>query len=176
MSIKIIVDTETTGLHPEIDDDLLQVSIIDTHGNTLFNSLIRPHLLTSWDDAMEINHITPEMVKDAPEIVDVRRQIQDIFDNADTIIGYNTWFDLEFLRACGNIRPLIDTQIIDVMQDYAEHMQLHKWAKLVDAAYSMGFDWSNLPAHNSLNDCLATLYIYKKMGGDYFKWRNSTAI
>lgn len=160
---KIIVDTETTGLHPEIDDDLLQVSIIDDQGLTLFDSLIRPHLLTSWDDAMAINHITPEMVQDAPEIVDVRRQIQDIFDHADMIIGYNTPFDLEFLRCCGNIRPLIDTQIIDVMQDFMHYMVHDRWFKLTAAADYFDFDWKAAPAHNSLGDCLATLHVYKNL-------------
>ena len=38
---EIVIDTETTGLNP-YDDELLQVSIIDGQGNTLFNSYIKP--------------------------------------------------------------------------------------------------------------------------------------
>lgn len=159
----IVVDTETTGLHPEIDDDLLQVSIIDDQGKILFDSLICPTLRTSWEDAMQINHITPEMVKDSPNIVDVRKQIQDIFDHADEIIGYNTNFDLDFLRACGNIRPLIDTKIIDVMEDFKTLHHIEKWVKLVEAAAYYNFDWDAAPAHNSLGDCLATLHVYNCM-------------
>ena len=33
----IIIDTETTGFHPYDGDELLQVSIIDTDGNVLFD-------------------------------------------------------------------------------------------------------------------------------------------
>ena len=159
----IVVDTETTGLHPEIDDELLQVSIIDDQGKILFNRLIRPTIRTSWEDAMQVNHITPEMVKDAPNIVDIRKPIQDIFDYADKIIGYNTPFDLNFLRACGNIRPLIDTRIIDVMEEFKALHHIEKWVKLVEAAAYYNFDWSAAPAHNSLGDCLATLHVYNCM-------------
>lgn len=37
----IVIDTETTGLDP-IVDELLQVSIIDNNGNTLFDEFVKP--------------------------------------------------------------------------------------------------------------------------------------
>lgn len=56
---EIVIDTETTGLDADTDE-LLQVSIIDGQGNTLFNSYIKPLFTENWDGAMAVNHITPE--------------------------------------------------------------------------------------------------------------------
>lgn len=39
MSKKIVIDTETTGFNAKTDE-LLQVSIIDTDGNVLFDSFL----------------------------------------------------------------------------------------------------------------------------------------
>lgn len=64
---EIVIDTETTGLNADTDE-LLQVSIIDSQGNTLFNSYIKPLFTENWDGAMAVNHITPEMVANAPNI------------------------------------------------------------------------------------------------------------
>ena len=60
----IYVDTETTGLHE--DDELLSISILDDQDICLFDSLIRPVTKTSWTEAMQVNGISPDMVKNAP--------------------------------------------------------------------------------------------------------------
>lgn len=157
----IVLDTETTGLHPEAGDELLQVSIIGDDGSTIFDSLIHPIFASSWEDAMAVNHITPEMVQDAPYIGDVSDDLRRIIQSADTIIGYNTPFDLGFLDYCAGVIPDVTTKIIDVMADFKQFMQLERWVKLTEAAAYFGFDWSAAPAHNSLGDCLATLHVYK---------------
>ena len=167
----IILDTETTGLKPEIDE-LLQVSIIDTDGNTLMNVYIRPTRCTEWPEAMEINGITPEMVARCPTIDGVRNVLQWILDHADHIIGYNTMFDIGFLAAAGFDVPQQD-ELIDVMEEFAEiYGELrddgsYKWQRLTTAAAYYGYQWP-INAHNSLGDCLATLHVYNCMhaGGD----------
>lgn len=156
----IVIDTETTGLHPELGDELLQVSIIGDDGSTIFDSLIHPIFATSWEEAMAVNHITPEMVKHAPYIGDVSDDLRRIIQSADTIIGYNTPFDLDFIYQCAGIDILAYTNIIDVMAEFKHFMQLDRWVKLTEAAAYFGFDWSAAPAHNSLGDCLATLHVY----------------
>ena len=47
----IIIDTETTGFHPYDGDELLQVSIIDTDGNVLFDEYFKPQHRTEWKEA-----------------------------------------------------------------------------------------------------------------------------
>lgn len=164
----IILDTETTGLKPEIDE-LLQVSIIDTNGVILLNEYIKPDRATEWTDAMRINQITPEMVAHAPSIRDpyLHAKIQHILNNADKVIGYNTIFDIAFLAAAGFDVPNND-ELTDVMIDFAEkYGELrddgsYKWQKLTTAAAYYGYEWP-VGAHNSLGDCLATLHVYNCM-------------
>lgn len=165
----LVIDTETTGLDPQ-RNELLQVSIIDSDGNALFDSYFKP-CTSSWKAAEKVNGITPEMVENAPTIEEKIAEINEIMWQADTIIGYNTQFDLNFLYNNGLI--LSDkTEIIDTMQDFAEiygewsdYYECYKWQKLTTAAAYFGYDWSSRPAgaHNSLADCYATLYVYQKI-------------
>ena len=164
-----IIDTETTGLDA-VQNELLQVSIIDSEGNIMFDSYFRP-CASSWDDAQAVNGISPDMVQNAPHISDRIAEINGILASAGTIIGYNTSFDLDFLENNGLILPE-DVEIIDVMQDFAriygewsEYHGGYKWQKLTTAAAYYRYDWSSRPegAHNSLADCFATLFVFQKM-------------
>ena len=164
---EIVIDTETTGLNADTDE-LLQVSIIDSQGNTLFNSYIKPLFTENWDGAMAVNHITPEMVANAPNIIEVKQEINKIINSANVIVGYNTDFDLSFLSAVGIENS--KATVIDVMQDFADiygewsdKYGCNKWQKLTKCAEYYGYDWGTDIAHDSLADCKATLYCYQKM-------------
>lgn len=169
----IIIDTETTGFHPYDGDELLQVSIIDTDGNVLFDEYFKPQHRTEWKKAEQVNGISPEMVADRPAISEKISEINAIIENSDTIIGYNTQFDIGFLKANGAIVP-DDLETVDVMEDFAkiygewnDQRGSYKWQKLTIAADYYGYDWSeHKEAHNSLGDCYATLYVYKKLTTD----------
>lgn len=164
---EIVIDTETTGLNADTDE-LLQVSIIDSQGNTLFNSYIKPLFTENWDGAMAVNHITPEMVANAPNIIEVKQEINKIINSANVIVGYNILFDLEFLAAFGIENS--KATVIDVMQDFADiygewsdKYGCNKCQKLTKCAEYYGYDWGTDIAHDSLADCRATLYCYQKM-------------
>ncbi len=165
----IVIDTETTGLDPA-DDELLQVSIIDSDGNTLFDSYFKP-CVSSWTSAERINGISPEMVENAPKISEKIAEINEIVCQADTIIGYNTYFDIGFLKNNGLILAE-NVKIVDVMEIFAEiygdwndYFESYTWQKLTTAASYYGYDWSSHAesAHNSLGDCFATLFVYNKI-------------
>ena len=164
---EIVIDTETTGLNP-YDDELLQVSIIDGQGKTLFNSYIKPLYTDNWNKAMAVNHITPETVATAPNILEVKQEISRIINSAHTIIGYNVDFDLGFLSNIGIKNE--NAAIVDVMENFAyiygewsEQYGCHKWQRLTKCAEYYGYDWGTDIAHDSLADCKATLYCYQKM-------------
>ena len=165
----IVIDTETTGLDCNTDE-ILQLSIIDDSGNTLFNEYFKPVKTMEWKAAERVNGITPQMVADCEDIYHHFGEIQQILYDADTIIGYNTEFDLAFLRNCG-FELSEDTTKVDVMRDFApiygewnEDWQDYKWQKLTTCAAYYEYDWGNSEkAHNSLGDCLATLFCYTKM-------------
>ena len=64
----ICIDIETTGLDRN-NDEILQVSIINGKGKTLYNSYIKPDYATEWKEAEEINKISWDCVKFAPGIL-----------------------------------------------------------------------------------------------------------
>ncbi|MBQ5559487.1 MAG: 3'-5' exonuclease [Lachnospiraceae bacterium] len=165
----IVIDTETTGLDPK-QDELLQVSIIDIEGNVLFNSYFKPKV-TSWTSAELVNGISPQMVENSPKISEKIKEINKIVYNAETIIGYNTHFDLSFLYYNGLILSE-NTKFIDVMTIFAEiygewsdYFGDYKWQKLITATDYYNYNWDSHPenAHNSLADCYATLYVYQQI-------------
>lgn len=163
----LIVDTETTGIYPDVDE-LLQVSIINQNGSVLFNEYFKPQNHIQWKDAEAINHITPEMVANCPCINERISALQAIFDSAKTIIGYNIDFDINFLLAVGI--KIKSVRYIDVMRAFApiyhiwdEKKQDWKSQKLTVCADYYGYDWGNTKAHNALGDCYATLFCYNKM-------------
>lgn len=163
----IVIDTETTGLYAG-EDEILQLSIISENGEKLFDSYFRP-LHKTWQEAQAVNHISPEMVADAPCIVDRAAEIQRLINSADKIIGYNTYFDVNFISAAGLIIPE-RAEIIDIMPmfaeifgEWSENHGDYKWQKLTTCAEYYRFDWSSMKAHDSLADCFATLHCYKKI-------------
>lgn len=170
--MRIVLDTETTGLNP-LRDEILQLAIIDADtGATLYNQYHKPQRVEEWDDAERVNHISPEHVVDCEPITSplCAGKIREILDQADEIIGYNTGFDLAMLAAAGYEVAVDMVKITDVMRMYAplhgewsEEHQAYKWQKLTTCAYNLGYDWGDYPAHDALNDCQATRYCWRKI-------------
>lgn len=167
---EIVIDTETTGLDT-FEDELLQVSIIDTDGNVVFDSYFKPIRHNEWYEAQNVNHISPEMVADAPTIYEKAAEINAIISQADLVIGYNVGFDLMMLANNGVI-SIKDIKSYDVMERFAkiygewsEWYQNYRWQSLARAAEYCGYDWSrqNGKEHNSLADCFATLFVKQNM-------------
>lgn len=162
----VILDTETTGLNSE--SELLQVSIIDGNGKTLFDSYIKPYGTESWKEAERINGITSKTVKRAPFLHEVASQIITAINSGNTLIGYNIGFDIARLKDNGiDGRTFDNLDIIDVMKEFApiygewnEKRNCYKWQKLTTACKYYGYEFK---AHDSLEDVKATLYVYKKI-------------
>lgn len=165
----VSIDTETTGLDSGADE-ILQVSIVDESGETLYNCYFKPRNHTEWADAEKVNHITPEMVRDCQNVSESAAEISRILASVKKIIGYNAPFDLDFLRAAGVEIPS-NVEIVDVMQmfaeikgDWDEVRGGLKWHKLTECAEYYGYEWRGA-AHDSLEDARATLYCYNQIIG-----------
>ena len=155
----IVLDTETTGIDEKAE--ILQLSIIDADENVLYNKYFKPAHHTSWDEAMRINGITPEMVADCNTFEEMLPEIEAILRKADCIMGYNVNYDIRMMLQNGLDDSVIgDT--IDVMQEYCEYSHNRRWQKLVNVAAHFGYEWDE-SAHNSLGDIKATLYVHNCM-------------
>ena len=163
----IVLDIETTGLDP-LYDEILELSILDADtAEVLYNQYFRPFRLPDWKEARAVNHITADMVKDQPFFASEVPAIQRAFDSAKVIIGYNPSFDIDFLKSYGLV---CYQEQIDVMLMFAayngERDEVHggyRWKKLTECAAALGYVWDQRGAHDSLADCSATLYSYKKL-------------
>jgi DNA polymerase-3 subunit epsilon len=167
----LVLDTETTGLDPE-RNEMLQLSIIDGNGTTLYNSYFHP-CADTWTDAERVNGISPEDVQTAPQLSEELPKIAAILARAYLIIGYNLPFDMGFLRCSGVPVPaaaaLHDVMLMfaPVYGEYSEYYEGYKWQKLTRAAAYYGYDWTEHgSAHNSLADCYATLFVYNSLADD----------
>ena len=79
-------------------------------------------------------------------------------------------FDLKFLSANAVGAENKNATIVDVMQDFADiygewsdKYGCNKWQTLTKCAEYYCYDWGSETAHDSLADCKATLYCYKKI-------------
>jgi DNA polymerase III epsilon subunit-like protein len=93
----IYLDTETTGT--DEDDRLCQIAF-KTETGLIVNELFNPGKQISIE-AMSINHITNEMVKDKPPFKnsDAWKKLQELLDDENNmIVAHNAKFDLGMLR------------------------------------------------------------------------------
>ena len=161
-------DVEITGLSRE-EDEILQLSIVDGTGKTVFNEYIKPTRHESWDGAEAIHGISPSDVADKPTIEEYRDDLNDIFKDVQLLVGYNNiYFDNAFLKEAG-IQIPEDTKMYDVMLKFApiygewnEMRQDYKWQKLAKCAEYYGFHGDG-QFHDSLEDVRATLYCFNSM-------------
>ncbi len=159
----IYLDTETTGLDPT-EDEILQISIVNDYGEILLDTYIKPEHHTEWKEAEAVNHITSEMVSNAPLQKDVALKICEILSNAKTAIAYNMAFDWHFIAEllCKHTSfsnkniPILECCMIQFAEVYGEWDSCHeqyKWQKLSTAADYYQLRWHG-KAHGALADAL----------------------
>lgn len=174
---KIFFDTETTGLHPEIDDEVLEIAIINQDDEVLLHTYVKPEHRTSWDEAEEINHISPEMVKDSPTLTQLKPLLTEIFNSADRIIAYNIEYDRKF------IEPALDIDFGDrarcAMLEFAHYYKEpnqktggYRWKNLTFAMDNLGKEWRG-QAHGALADTYAAKDVWDELHKPVRERKNS---
>lgn len=165
MKKAIVIDLETTGVTE--NDEVLQISIIDEDGKILLNQYCRPENKTEWPMAEKINGISFEMVKDKPTLKELLSVVENIINSSSLIIGYNVDFDLGFLKRIQTNIQWSNIITFDVMKAFAEiykepkrYGRGYKYQKLSKCASYYKYKFK---AHDSLEDCKATLHCYKKI-------------
>ena len=159
----IYLDTETTGLYPSIDE-ILEIAIINEHGQIELNTLLKPETNLEWPEAERIHGISPEHVKDACSVRNLPSLLEPILARHDKLVIYNALFDTNFIIALyqDQDRP-IPTLIHEAncaMRRYSHWIGNHRWYKLSVAAFEAGHVWQG-KAHRALADCYATKTVWE---------------
>lgn len=160
----LILDTETTGLRGTAE--LVELAIIDTTGETLFDELIKPTVSVP-PDASRIHGITDSVLLKAraETWLSHHKTVRDIVLTANMLLVYNLDYDQRIIRqTCGKYKlpnPLGSIRRQCVMLKYAEHRALpgrygdFRWHKLVDAySHECGVTTQE---HRALSDCQMVL-------------------
>ena len=109
------IDLETTGLS-EVKNEIIQIAIIKFHHFQpveILSSYVKPRKGLKLE-AAAINHITEDMVVNAPYIEQIMQSVDTFIGERAPIVAHNLQFECKFLAASGseNIakkRPLYDT-------------------------------------------------------------------
>lgn len=159
----VILKTETTGLSET--DEVVQVVAIDGVGEVLMDTLVKPSHHSAWPEAEEVNHISPESVKNEKEIGAYADKITKLLEAADLVVGYNIDFDLAMLRQSGVTVP--DVKTYDVMMAFS---RLHPrwdadygcvvWARLAMCTKYYGYAYKK---GSALSYARAILYSFYRV-------------
>lgn len=159
----VIFDFETTGTDPHYCEiiEIGALKIADGEIIDKFQCLVKPKYAIP-EDATAINHITNDMVKDAPEIENVIPSFLDFIGDSK-LMGYNIGkFDFIILRRyamalCG---ISLNNNLTDVYSLSRKKLDLPKYT-LSDVARYFKIKPSN--AHRSIGDCETTWEVFKKI-------------
>lgn len=180
----VVVDTETTGVKPG-GNDIIEVSAIkygpDFVPISCFTALCKPRKPIPAE-ATEVNHITDEMVADAPPFALIASAFSEYIAGCN-MVGHNLPFDLRFLYISGVELPpkakYYDTLDLakKVLTKYGGKKYNHKTGEYEEVEdwdvydYKLDtlceyYDVYRSGAHRSLSDSYATGLLFKNLIDD----------
>lgn len=164
----VILDTETTGLR--YPSEICQIAIIDPHGRTLLDELVK-----TWNpiplDATRIHGITNFEVQNKRTWNTVFPEVAQILKGKDLVI-YNAGYDTKVMDWSCKIAgiPYEPTWhrewcamlwYADIWGEKDSYYQTNRWQRLSTAAAQQKLLVKD--AHNALGDCLMTLGLINKL-------------
>jgi len=158
----VIFDVETTGLSPRQGDRICEIAALKLKGPKTvdrFHSLVNPQRPIS-PGAYRVNHISKEMVADAPTITVILPRFLN-FIKGSVLVAYNAPFDLGFieheLEKKGKTLPSVP--VVDVLSLARRLMpQIGKFP-LWYVAKSLGIPFPQ--RHRALADVQVTAKIFR---------------
>ena len=110
-AVRVALDLETTGLHPE-QDAILEIAAVKFQGSEIidtFETFVAPGRAIPYR-VQRLTGIKPEYLAGAPHFSAIAKKLASFLDDYP-IVGHSIPFDVSFLRLKGLARtnPLIDT-------------------------------------------------------------------
>ncbi len=159
----VVFDLETTGLDIQNDEiiELGAVKIVKGDIVERFNTFVKPENPIP-ESASSVNHITDDMVADAPPIEYVIEKFYEFCDGA-ILCGHNViGFDIKFLQRFGEMCGYIfDNELIDTMNEVRNSNLKISRLNLGTVTRALGIDLTG--AHRAWNDAFATAKVLLKL-------------
>ena len=163
----LFIDTETTGV--EQTDRICSLALLE-EDKAHYELINEQKKIPS--EASAIHHITKEMLKDKPRLLEskIAATLQKYNSDAHTLVGHNIMFDVDMLRASGvNWRGgVIDTMRVTKhlipeceqfsLQFLRYELRLYKEESALLAKYGIK---DALVAHHALSDALVTQLLFE---------------
>jgi len=171
---QIFFDTETTGLHAEGGDRIIEIGCVEMVNRQLTGNHLHLYInpeRASHEDALRIHGLTEAFLADKPVFAEVADELIEFLSGAELII-HNAAFDVGFmnaeLRRLG--RPML-TDFVGKVRDsllMAREMFPGKANSLDALCRRLEVDNSNRTLHGALLDAglLAEVYIRLTRGQD----------
>ena len=166
----LILDTETTGFQK--DSEVIQVSMINTNGQTRFNNYVLPKNEIPAEST-KIHGLTRSKLKNmnAKPWNLLHQSFFALTNQVAFVLVYNLDFDERLIRQSCNIRgvPFEPFNGRCILKEYAQYRQVFnqwqngwKWHKLSDAARKEGAIQQK-DVHDSLEDCQVVLSLMQNV-------------
>lgn len=158
----VYLDTETTGL--ESSDEIIEIAIVDSSGQVLFESFVRPQKSIPAT-ATAINNISNEMVENSPSWAEIWPTVRNHLLN-HPIGMYNAEFDVRMIlqsMKINNLPNITRLNAFDVMKIYSDYMRSDRRHRLEQAGRNLGIEIPN--SHRAADDTLLTRAILHSIAG-----------
>ena len=153
-----VIDVETTGLSIYFDE-IIEIALIKVRNDKIveeYSQLIKP--INRIDTFItELTGISNEMVENMPVIEEVSGEVLSFIGN-DIILGHNTSFDLNFLKA--GCKKEIDNKYMDTLQFARKLYPELKHHRLKDLSDYLKISKNK---HRAMADCITTKELYDQI-------------
>ena len=171
---QILLDTETTGLHAQLGDRVVEIGCIELRSRRVtdnrFHRYVNPER-KSEEGAARVHGIADEFLAAQPKFADIAREFVDFVRGAELII-HNAGFDVEFLdlelgraglgRLADHVAGVVDTLAL------ARELHPGKKNSLDALCERYAVDNAHRTLHGALLDArlLAEVYLAMTRGQD----------
>lgn len=170
----LVLDTETTGPDAE-DDEIVEIGLITSQGETVFDSLVKPKGEIS-EGAQEVHGIGPEDVADAPPITEIGQKLRGLLIT-QTVLIYNRAFDGPIIENSFRRRGVevdwTDWDLRCVMEAYAmgygewdDYHESYSWVKLEQACRDRDVTFAGTDLHRAAGDAELTRRLVRSFAED----------